>query len=50
MKFRAAIAGPMAYAYYKEMPQILIDKAIDLLPEWMRKVNREFDQFMNQGS
>lgn len=45
---QAAIAGPMAYAYYKEMPQILVDKAIDLLPEWMRKVNREFDQFMNQ--
>lgn len=28
--------------------KLLIDKAIDLLSEWMRKVNREFDLYMNQ--
>lgn len=40
----AAIAGPMAYAYYKEIPQDLVDKAYDMLPEWMKKVNEDFDK------
>jgi len=39
----AAIAGPMAYAYYKEMPQALIDNAIRLLPSWMLKLNEEIN-------
>lgn len=40
----AAIAGPMAYAYYKEMPQPLIDNALRILPEWMLKLNDELNQ------
>jgi len=40
----AAIAGPMAYAYYKEMPQPLIDNALRLLPEWMLRLNDEIEQ------
>ena len=39
-----AIAGPMAYAMYREMPAALVDAALDMLPEWMLKVNAEFDR------
>lgn len=35
----AAIAGPMAYAYYREMPEELIENAKATLPEWMLWVN-----------
>lgn len=42
----AAIAGPMAYAYYKTMPEGLITKALDMLPDWMRRVNNEFDEYI----
>lgn len=42
----AAISGPMAYAYYKCMPVALVEQALQMLPEWMRKVNSEFDQFV----
>lgn len=41
----AAIAGPMAYAYYKEMPEPLVYQALKKLPDWMQNVNREFDEF-----
>ena len=44
----AAIAGPMAYAYYKEMPQELIDNAKAKLPEWMLKVSEQFDAYVNK--
>ncbi len=40
----AAIAGPMAYAHFKYMPQVLIDNAKKKLPEWMLKINDEFDK------
>lgn len=43
----AAIAGPMAYAYYKEMPAPIVYTALKMLPDWMRKVNQEFDDFIN---
>lgn len=43
----AAIAGPMAYAYYKEMPEDLICKAKKLLPSWMLEVNEKFDNVVN---
>lgn len=43
----AAIAGPMAYACYKVMPEELIANAKAKLPEWMLQVNEEFDQFVN---
>ena len=40
----AAIAGPMAYAYYQEMPDALVYYALKMLPDWMQKVNDEFDE------
>ncbi|MDD2961108.1 MAG: ADP-ribosylglycohydrolase family protein [Muribaculaceae bacterium] len=43
----AAIAGPMAYAYYREMPNILIENAKKKLPEWMLRVSEEFDKLYN---
>ena len=44
----AAIAGSLAYAYYKEMPEELIANAKAKLPEWMLLVNDEFDQYVNR--
>lgn len=44
----AAIAGPMAYAFYKEMPAELIENAKAKLPDWMLKINDEFDKYCNQ--
>ena len=44
----AAIAGPMAYAFYKEMPQELIDNAKAKLPEWMLKVSEQLDAYVNK--
>ncbi len=43
----AAIAGPMAYAYYKDMPQSLIDYAKTNVPAWMLQLNDEFDEYCN---
>ena len=43
----AAIAGPMAYAYYREMPEELIKNAKAKLPGWMLEVNEEFDRYVN---
>ena len=43
----SAIAGPMAYAYYKEMPQELIDNAKAKLPKWMLQVNDQLDTYVN---
>lgn len=45
----AAIAGPMAYAYYREMPAELIARAKQLLPQWMLDINDEFDEFVEQN-
>lgn len=39
----AAVAGPMAYAYYKYMPEPLVYKALRMLPDWMQRVNDDFD-------
>lgn len=39
----AAISGPMAYAFYREMPADLIENAQTKLPEWMLQVNDLFD-------
>ena len=39
----AAISGPMAYAYYKTMPEELIGNAKKKLPQWMLEVNDEMD-------
>lgn len=38
----AAIAAPMAYAFYREMPQQLIDKSLSMLPVWMTDLNAKF--------
>lgn len=44
-----AIAGPMAYAYYKEMPITLIQNAKTKLPEWMLELNDKFDAMVNNS-
>lgn len=43
----AAISGPMAYAYYREMPAALVSQAINMLPEWMVDVSMRFDEIVN---
>ena len=43
----AAIAGPMAYAYYKKMPDAVVCQAIKKLPDWMLNVNDKFDEVCN---
>mgnify|MGYP003298568202 CR=1 FL=1 len=45
----AAISGPMAYAFYKYIPEELIANAKAKLPEWMLQVNEEFDNYVNDG-
>lgn len=42
-----AICGPMAYAFYREMPAALVDNAKAKLPEWMLKIGEEFDDYCN---
>lgn len=46
----AAIAGPMAYAYYKKMPDALVFQAMKKLPVWMVEVSERFDEVVNQQS
>ena len=46
----AAIAGPMAYAYYGEMPQPLVGRALEMLPGWMLEVSARLDERVNGGS
>ena len=43
----AAIAGPMAYAYYKHMPDALVYQALKKLPDWMVDVSERFDSLVN---
>lgn len=43
-----AIAGPMAYAYYRKMPERLIETALQKLPEWMLKINEEMDALIEK--
>lgn len=42
-----AISGPIAYAFYKTMPDALIANAKAKLPQWMLEVNEEFDQVVS---
>lgn len=44
----AAIAGPIAYAYYREMPEELIANAKSKLPQWMLDINDAFDAYCSQ--
>lgn len=46
----AAIAGPMAYAFYREIPEELIKNAKAKLPEWMLEINEELDNYVNYGT
>lgn len=39
----AAIAAPMAYAHFRQMPKELINNAKRKLPQWMLALNDEFD-------
>lgn len=43
----AAIAGPMAYAFYKKMPDALVYQAMKKLPDWMVDVSERFDNIVN---
>lgn len=40
----AAIAGPMAYAFYRHIPEELIANAKAKLPQWMLDLNDRFDE------
>lgn len=42
-----AIAGPMAYAFFKHIPQEFIDNAVQILPAWMLDLSYAFDKFVN---
>ena len=44
----AAIAGPMAYAYFRKMPDALVYQAMKKLPEWMVEVSERFDEVVNK--
>ena len=46
----AAIAGPLAYAYYKKMPDSLISQALKKLPDWMVDVSERFDIIVNSDA
>ena len=39
----ASIAGPMAYAHYRMIPEELIENAKAKLPKWMLDLNDKFD-------
>lgn len=41
----AAIAGPIAYAYYRKMPEELVTHAKRKLPQWMLDLNDVFDEY-----
>ena len=45
---QAAIAGPMAYALYREMPTAIVEEALTMLPDWMQQVNTRFDRAVNR--
>ena len=38
------IAGPMAYVYYKKMPDALVYQALKKLPDWMVEVSERFEK------
>lgn len=44
----AAISGPMAYAFYRSIPKVLIVNAKEKLPEWMLQVNDELDLYVDK--
>ncbi len=46
----AAIAGPMAFAHYRYMPEELIANAKAKLPAWMLEVSEELDEYVENNS
>lgn len=44
------IAGSMAYAYYKKIPDALVYQAMKKLPDWMVDVSERFDEVMRKIS
>lgn len=44
----AAIAGPIAYAHYKDMPSELVKNAKNKLPKWMLDVSKAFDEYVEK--
>ena len=45
----AAIAGPIAYAYYNKMPDALVYLVLKKLPDWMMDVCERFDEVVNKA-
>ena len=45
----AAISAPMAYAFYKSMPDELVRNAKAKLPRWMLTLNDEMDAYVESG-
>jgi ADP-ribosylglycohydrolase len=45
----AAIAGPIAYAYYNKMPDALVYQALKKLPDWMMDVCERFDEVVDKA-
>ena len=45
----AAIAGPMAYAYYKKMLGTLVYQALKKLPDWIVDVSEMYDKVVNKA-
>ena len=45
----AAIAGPIAYAHYKYMPEELVKDAKNKLPKWMLDVSKAFDKYVEKA-
>ena len=43
-----AISGPMAYAFYKFMPDELVVNAKAKLPKWMLEINDKMDELVNK--
>lgn len=43
----AAIAGPMAFAFYKSMPDELVYQAMKKVPAWMVELSERFDVIVN---
>ena len=44
----AAIAGPIAYAHYKYMPEELVEDAKNKLSKWMLDVSKAFDEYVEK--
>ena len=41
----AAVSAPIAYAYYRVIPEALLDNARKKLPKWMLELSESFDEY-----